>query len=40
VTFTSLFAGPGIVFLFSLLAALYPASRLCRLHPVEAMRAA
>ena len=36
----TLFAGPLIVFLFSLLASLYPAIRLRWLHPVEAMRAA
>ncbi|MCK5326193.1 MAG: ABC transporter permease [Woeseiaceae bacterium] len=40
VTLTSLLAGPAVVMLFSLLAALYPALRLHRLHPVEAMRAA
>jgi ABC-type antimicrobial peptide transport system permease subunit len=31
--------GPAIVFLFTLLAAAYPAWRLHRLHPVAAMRA-
>ncbi len=31
--------GPSIVFLFTLLAAVYPAQHLYRLHPVEAMRA-
>ncbi len=31
--------GPAVVFLFTLLAAAYPAWRLRRLHPVEAMRA-
>jgi putative ABC transport system permease protein len=36
----TLLAGPMIVFLFSLLASLYPALRLHWLHPVEAMRAA
>ncbi len=36
----SLLLGPAVVFLFTLLAALYPALRLHRLHPVEAMRAA
>ncbi|MGB5721470.1 MAG: FtsX-like permease family protein [Woeseiaceae bacterium] len=30
--------GPSVVFLFTLLAAAYPALRLYRLHPVEAMR--
>lgn len=32
------FFGPTVVFLFTLLAAVYPAWRLRRLHPVEAMR--
>ena len=32
-------AGPTVVFLFTLLASAYPALRLHRLHPVEAMRA-
>jgi len=32
-------AGPLVVFFFTLLAAAYPALRLHRLHPVEAMRA-
>jgi ABC-type lipoprotein release transport system permease subunit len=36
----TLLAGPMIVFLFTLLAAVYPALRLRWLHPVEAMRAA
>jgi ABC-type lipoprotein release transport system permease subunit len=40
VTWASLLAGPAVVMLFSLLATLYPALRLHRLHPVEAMRAA
>jgi ABC-type antimicrobial peptide transport system permease subunit len=35
----SLLSGPLVVFLFTVLAALYPALRLHRLHPVEAMRA-
>jgi ABC-type lipoprotein release transport system permease subunit len=35
----SLLLGPVLVFLFSLLAAIYPALRLFRLRPVEAMRA-
>ena len=36
----SLLLGPGILLLFSLLAAVYPALRLQWLRPVEAMRAA
>jgi len=40
VTIASLLSGPAVVFLFSLLASVYPALRLRRLHPVEAMRAA
>ena len=36
----SLVLGPGVVFVFCLLAALYPALRLFRLRPVDAMRAA
>ena len=40
VTIASLLSGPAVVFLFSLLASVYPALRLHRLHPVEAMRAA
>jgi len=39
-TLMSLLAGPAVVLLFSLLATLYPALRLYRLRPVEAMRAA
>jgi len=35
----SIFIGPGIVFICSLLAAIYPAGRLFFLHPVSAMRA-
>ena len=35
----SLLSGPVVVFLFTILAALYPALRLHKLHPVEAMRA-
>ena len=35
----SVFLGPGIVFLCSLLASIYPALRLFFLRPVEAMRA-
>jgi ABC-type lipoprotein release transport system permease subunit len=40
VTWLSLLSGPLIVFLFSVIAALYPAARLHWLKPVEAMRAA
>ncbi len=40
VTWLSLSAGPMVVFVLSLLAAVYPALRLRSLHPVEAMRAA
>jgi putative ABC transport system permease protein len=40
VSLLTLFAGPSVVFLFTLLAAIYPAMRLHWLHPVEAMRAA
>jgi len=39
VTLLSLSLGPSVVFLFTLFAAVYPAIRLRRLHPVEAMRA-
>jgi len=39
VTFFTMILGPGVVFLFSLLAAVYPSLRLFRLQPVEAMRA-
>jgi len=39
VTAFTVFLGPGIVFLFSVLAAVYPALRLIRLQPVAAMRA-
>jgi len=39
VTFFSMILGPGVVFMFSLLAAVYPSLRLFRLQPVEAMRA-
>ena len=38
-TLFTVFLGPGVVFLFSLLAAVYPALRLFRLQPVAAMRA-
>ena len=35
----SIMLGPGVVFLFSLLASIYPAARLFFLQPVAAMRA-
>jgi len=35
----SLLIGPAVVFIFTVLAAVYPALRLRKLHPVEAMRA-
>ena len=37
-TLLTMFAGPLVVFVFTLAAAAYPALRLQRLHPVEAMR--
>ena len=40
VTALTLFAGPAVVFVFTLLAAIYPALRLNRLRPVDAMRVA
>lgn len=40
VTMFSLWVGPLVVFAFTILSALYPALRLRRLHPVEAMRTA
>jgi ABC-type lipoprotein release transport system permease subunit len=40
VSFLSLFWGPGVVMLGAMLAAIYPALRLYRLAPVQAMRAA
>ncbi|MDJ0761023.1 MAG: FtsX-like permease family protein [Woeseiaceae bacterium] len=40
ISVVTLFAGPFVVFLVSILATLYPAFRLNRLQPVEAMRAA
>ena len=40
ISVATLLAGPLIVFAVSVLATLYPAIRLSRLHPVEAMRAA
>lgn len=39
VSFMTIFSGPAVVFVFTILAALYPALRLHRLQPVEAMRA-
>ncbi|MDX2412705.1 MAG: ABC transporter permease [Woeseiaceae bacterium] len=39
VSVLSLLIGPVVVFIFTILAALYPALRLHKLHPVEAMRA-
>ena len=39
ISLLSIFIGPGIVFIFSLLAAIYPAARLFFLQPVSAMRA-
>ena len=39
VSVLTLFAGPVVVFIGSILSALYPALRLHWLHPVEAMRA-
>ena len=38
-TLLTLFAGPAVVFIGSILSAAYPAFRLHWLHPVEAMRA-
>ena len=38
ITFGSMLLGPSVVFLFCLLASIYPALRLFRLRPVEAMR--
>ncbi len=39
-SFLSIFLGPGLVFVFSILASAYPALRLFKLQPVSAMRAA
>ncbi len=39
VSVLSLLIGPAVVFIFTILAAVYPALRLRKLHPVEAMRA-
>ena len=38
-TLVTMAIGPSVVFIFTLLAAAYPALRLHKLHPVEAMRA-
>jgi len=38
VSMLTLLLGPAVVFLFTMLAAIYPAQRLQRLRPVEAMR--
>jgi putative ABC transport system permease protein len=40
ISFLSMLLGPAVVFVFCLLAALYPALRLFRLRPVAAMSAA
>jgi putative ABC transport system permease protein len=40
ITFFTMILGPAVVFTCCLLAAVYPAVRLFRLHPVEAMRTA
>ena len=40
VNLLTLLAGPGIVFVFTMLAAIYPALRLRWQNPVEAMRVA
>lgn len=40
ITWLSLLAGPFVIFIFSLIATLYPAFRMRSLHPVAAMRAA
>ena len=39
ISFLSLLIGPAVVFLFTIMAAVYPALRLHHLRPVEAMRA-
>ena len=39
ISIPSLLLGPVVVFIFTILAAVYPALRLRKLHPVEAMRA-
>jgi ABC-type lipoprotein release transport system permease subunit len=40
ITFGTMMLGPGVVFGFCLLASIYPALRLFRLRPVDAMRTA
>ena len=40
ITFGTMILGPAVVFLFCMLAAVYPALRLFRLRPVDAMRTA
>ena len=40
ITVISMLLGPLVVFLFCMLASIYPAFRLFRLQPVAAMRAA
>jgi ABC-type antimicrobial peptide transport system permease subunit len=40
ITWLSLLAGPFVIFIFSLIATVYPALRMRSLHPVAAMRAA
>ena len=37
ISLESVFLGPALILLFTLLAALYPATRIRKLHPVEAM---
>ena len=39
ITINTLFVGPVIVFIGSLIAAIYPARKLYKLQPIEAMRA-
>jgi putative ABC transport system permease protein len=39
ISFTTLFLGPAVIFCFTVAAALYPALRIRRLQPVEAMHA-
>jgi ABC-type antimicrobial peptide transport system permease subunit len=40
ITLGTMLVGPGVVFAFCLLASAYPALRLLRLRPVDAMQAA